>query len=84
MVRKAIANGIYGAETEYSKLPPLVQKAVGDPGQLRAWATSEAESLETVAQSNFMRCYRAELKRSEDNTLRLEVQEQLKIGAAET
>lgn len=83
MVRKAITNGIYGAEQEYSKLPPTVQKAVGDPGQLRAWAMMEIDSLQTVAQSNFMRVYRAETKKADDNALRLEVQEQLRIGAEE-
>ena len=83
MVRKAIANGIYGAEKEYSKLPPTVQKAVGDPGQLRAWAMMEIDSLQTVAQSNFMRVYRAETKKADDNALRLEVQEQLRIGVEE-
>jgi len=80
LVRKAIENGIYGAETEFAKLPPEVQQAVGDPGQLRAWAMSDLDSLQTVAQSNFQRTYRAVVKRAEDDRLLLTAPERLKIG----
>ena len=59
LVSKALRNGYYGAEEEFAKLPPLVQKAVGHPGQLRNWATTDLESIENVVQSNFMRTYRA-------------------------
>ena len=80
LVRKAIENGIYGAEAEFAKLPQEVQKAVGDPGQLRAWAMSDLDSLQTVAQSNFQRTYRAVVKRAEDDRLLLTAPEKLKIG----
>ena len=43
----------------FQKLPPLIQKAVGSPGQLRAWATDEDYNSQ-VASSNFMRAYRSE------------------------
>ena len=82
LVRKAIENGIYGAEAEFAKLPPEVQKAVGDPGQLRAWAMTDLDSLQTVAQSNFQRTYRAVVKRAEDDRLLLTAPEQLKIGGS--
>lgn len=58
LVSRAARNGAYGAEQEFAKLPPLVQKAVGSPGQLRAWAVMETEEVETVVASNFMRTYR--------------------------
>lgn len=58
LVGKALRNGYYGAEQEFAKLPPLVKKAVGQPSQLRHWATSDLESIENVVQSNFMRSYR--------------------------
>ena len=64
LVSKAISNGYYGANEEFAKLPPLVQEAVGSPQQLSRWATAEISSIESVAQSNFMRTYRAVLEQS--------------------
>ena len=66
LVSKALRNGINGAEEEFNKLPPLAQKAVGSPSQLRFWATSDEGSIESVVQSNFMRTYRTECKRQRE------------------
>ena len=66
LVRKAINNSGYHSEEEFAKLPPLVQKAVGTPGQLKQWGMSDIESIETVAQSNFMRTNRAVAKREDE------------------
>ena len=66
LVDKAIRNSGYHAEEEFAKLPPLVQKAVGSPGQLRNWGTTDIDSIETVAQSNFMRTYRVVAKREDE------------------
>lgn len=66
LVSKALRNGYYGAEQEFEKLPELVQKAVGQPSQLRQWAQTDSESVENVIQSNFLRTYRAVLKREHD------------------
>ena len=63
MVRKAIRNGNYGAEEEFAKLPDNVRAAVGSPGQIRQWAAVDMDDLETVAQSNFLRSYRAVVAR---------------------
>ena len=73
LVRKAINNSGYHSEEEFAKLPPLVQKAVGTPGQLKQWGLSDIESIETVAQSNFMRTYRAVVKR-EDEVSRMPIE----------
>lgn len=64
LVSKALKNGYYGAEEEFSKLPPIVQKAVGQPSQLRIWASDE-EYNESVVSSNFMRSYRMELAQAQ-------------------
>lgn len=64
LVSKAIRNGYYGAVEEFSKLPPLVQKAVGTPDNLRNWSQTNLESVETVIQSNFLRAYRVEAQRA--------------------
>lgn len=66
LVSKALRNGYYGAEQEFKKLPPLVQKAVGAPSQLRNWSQTDSESVENVIQSNFMRTYRQELAKSRE------------------
>lgn len=66
LVSKAIRNGYYGAEKEFEKLPPTVQKAVSSPEQLRMWATTDSKSIETVVASNFMRTYKTEVKRAEE------------------
>ncbi|MEZ3493961.1 MAG: hypothetical protein K1W38_17130 [Lachnospiraceae bacterium] len=63
LVLKAMRNSIYHSEEEFAKLPPVVQKAVVSPGQLREWAMAEDVdgTWMNVTQSNFMRTYRAEL-----------------------
>ena len=65
LVSKAIRNSGYNSVEEFAKLPPLVQKAVGLPDQLRTWALDENYN-EQVVSSNFMRCYRTELARNEE------------------
>lgn len=66
LVSKALRNGYYGAEEEFKKLPPLIQKAVGQPSQLRQWAQTESSSIENVVQSNFLRTYRSVVNRSNE------------------
>lgn len=63
LVSKALRNGYYGAVEEFFKLPPLVQKAVGSPDNLRNWSRTDVKAIETVIQSNFMRSYAAIVKR---------------------
>lgn len=66
LVSRALRNGYYGAEREFATLPPLIQKVVGSPSQLRNWSQTDLESIENVVQSNFMRTYRIEVKRAEE------------------
>jgi hypothetical protein len=61
-VSKALRNSTYGSVEEFAKLPPEVQAVVHDPGQLRQWAMSPADNVETVIASNFMRSFRAKQK----------------------
>lgn len=65
LVSKAIRNSGYNSVEEFAKLPPIVQKAIGLPDQLKIWAIDENYN-EQVASSNFMRCYRNELARNEE------------------
>jgi hypothetical protein len=66
LVSKACANGLYGYRKEFAKLPPEVQRAVGSPEQLRDWAMMEAEVVQSVVASNFMRNYRTRLARDKE------------------
>lgn len=66
LVSKALRNGSYGAQEEFEKLPPIIQKCIGSSTQLRNWAQTKNESVENVIQSNFMRTYRTEVKRAEE------------------
>ena len=58
-VQAALRNSAYGADEEYSKLPPRVQRLVGSPNQLREWAMMDSPEVQTVVASNFQRSYRA-------------------------
>lgn len=62
LVSNAIRNSGYNSEGEFFKLPPLVQKAVGSPSQLRIWALDE-DFNENVIMSQFLRSYRIEISR---------------------
>lgn len=66
LVSKALRNGTYGAVEEFSKLPPIVQKAVGLPDNLKNWATADYKTIETVIQSNFLRTYESVVKRENE------------------
>lgn len=63
LVRKAIRNGWYGFEKEYSKLPEIVQECIGKATNLRDWSCIESDKIDTVIQSNFIKNYRSVVKR---------------------
>ena len=65
LVCDALKNCGYNYVEEYEKLPPLVQKAVGLPTQLREWSLTENINKEVIG-SNFMRCYRIEVERQNE------------------
>ena len=59
LVRRAVQNGIYGAQKEFDALPPVVQQCVGSPSQRKEWALLEEDVVASVVASNFQRSYRA-------------------------
>lgn len=65
LVKKAIRNGGYNSIEEYKKLPPLVQKAVGLPSQLREWALDE-NYKEAIVMSSFQKAYKIELQKKQE------------------
>lgn len=66
LVSNALRNGYYHAEEEFEKLPPLVQKAVGTPSNIRNWSQTDTMSVENVIQSNFIKTYRTVVLREEE------------------
>ena len=66
LVSKATRNSAYNSEREFEKLPPEVQRAVGSPEQLKAWAIMDADTVESVVASNFMRSYKAVAARQKE------------------
>lgn len=63
MVRKAVANGMYGAKEEFDRLPKEIQIALREPATLKNWSQLEGDELDTVVASNFMRSYKEVKKR---------------------
>jgi hypothetical protein len=69
LILKAASNGYYGAEQEFEKLPPVLQRLVGHPSQLRTWAMMDETELQTVVASNLMRSYRVIAKNEETKAM---------------
>lgn len=88
LVSNALRNGYYGAEKEYDKLPPLVQKAVGTPENLRHWSQTDLKSIETVVMSQFLTAYKTVTKRASEfsvipSSVRLEMQKRMMLEQKE-
>lgn len=62
LVLKAIGNSNYNSGEEFNKLPPVLQRLVGAPSQLREWAAMDSETLNSVVASNFQRSYKVRAK----------------------
>ena len=65
LVIKAIKSANYYAQENFDNLPPILQRLVGSPNQLREWAQMEPKPLE-VASSNFMRSYTMRVKQERE------------------
>lgn len=62
LVSKATRNSTYNSAEEFAKLPPVVQRLVGSPIQLKEWAAMDADTLQAVVASNFQRSYKVRAK----------------------
>ena len=67
-VQNAARNGFYGAEHEWTLLPPICREIVS-PAQLRAWSQMDEATVSSVAQSNFLRAYRAAKERKKADAM---------------
>ena len=66
LVYKAICDSAYHAEKRFDELPETIRRAVASPANLREWGQMEIETVNSVIQSQFLRSYRAEVKRAAD------------------
>lgn len=67
---KAICNSGYHSEEEFAKLPPVIQRTVHSPAQLREWAllkNIDGKTI-TVLQSDFQRAFRVEQQRERERS----------------
>lgn len=69
MVERACANGVYGAQEEFDRLPTIIQRAVGSPNQLREWGNMDADTVKSVVASNFQRSFAIIQKREKEMAL---------------
>lgn len=84
LVSKACANGLHHSGEEFNKLPPEVQKAVGGPEQLKAWAAMGSETVESVISSNFKKTFRTTKERTKQLELMTPEMKAVIAGIAET
>lgn len=66
IIMKAARNSIYNSVEEYKKLPPMLQRLVGSPMQLREWGISDSKTINTVVSSNLQRSYRVLAQRQNE------------------
>lgn len=83
MVSAACRNGLYGYKTEFEKLPPDVQTAVGAPEQIKAWAMMDSDTVESVVASNFMRNFKANKAREKARAALPPEMQSLVVGVAD-
>jgi len=79
-VRGAIS--YYNATENFKNLPPLLQKIVGSPNQLREWALMDSDVVNSVIQSNFMRSYKVRAAQEREYAMLPESTKQLIQGIA--
>lgn len=66
LVSRATRNAAYHSQREFDNLPPVVQRVVGSPEQLKEWSQMDSDTVNSVVASNFQRSYRARAKNERD------------------
>ena len=78
LVYKAICNSGYNSVEEFGKLPPIIQKSVGSPENLRELALMPTDTVNSVEKSHFLRIYETEKKRAKEvNAMPEEIRQRL-------
>lgn len=66
LVYKACCKATYNAVEAFRELPPVCQQVVGSPEMLHDWAMMDADDVQTVIASNFMRSYKVRAAQARD------------------
>lgn len=66
IVYKAIQSSSHYSVKNFDNLPPILQRLVGSPAQLREWASYEDPKSLEVASSNFKRSYTMRVKQERE------------------
>jgi len=83
IIMNATRNSTYNSVEEYKKLPPILQRLVGSPMQLREWAIADSKTINTVVASNLQRSYRVVAERQKElDALPESIKRHMRISAS--
>lgn len=81
LVYKAICNSNYNAESEFNKLPEVVQKAVGSYHNLQDYAAMSISDVQVTVKAHFKSVYEVEMTRKRElDKLPRQIRERLEMG----
>lgn len=66
LVYRAICNSGYSSAEEFEKLPPECRRAIGRPETLKELCMMDAETVNSVEKSHFIRQYRMEIQKKRE------------------
>lgn len=66
LVLKAMDCSEFDIRKKFNELPPVVRSIVGTPRQLWDWGMMDADTVQSVVASNFMRSYRSRAQQQQD------------------
>lgn len=78
-LKKAVSNGTYGAQQEFEKLPPVLQRYCGSPSTLREMASINEDTFNTVNHGQFLRQIKV-IKERENYSQRMPAEVKALIG----
>lgn len=55
LLKRAVSNGLYGAEQEFEKLPAVLKRYVGTPSTLTEMALIDTDTFNTVTHGQFLK-----------------------------
>ena len=70
VLKRAVSNGLYGAEQEFEKLPAVLKRYVGTPSTLTELALIDTDTFNTVTHGQFLKQIKV-IKEREEYSLRM-------------
>ena len=81
LVRKAISDSSYNSDARFKELPPILQRCVGSPNQLRDWARMDETALTSFEATRFQKLYTEQINSNREYNL-LSADDRQRIEAA--